>query len=99
MIKLGKIRKELEEYDYCEIIYDLSDNGCKRYNQQYQYVYQLLMRPDDYIIPYICYEVIYDWDDFGAGDGKDCICFYSSDKGYLESNPKAYSVYGKPEGE
>lgn len=95
MIKLGDIRKDLEKYDYCEIIYNLSNTGCKRYEQEYKYVYQLLTLPDTYEIPYNCYEIIYDWDDYGFGDGKDSICFYTDNKGYLESNDKAYLIYGK----
>ena len=98
-MNLGSIRANLEDYDYCKIIYNLSNDGCKRFEQDYEYVYQLLELPDDYEIPYKCYEVIYDWDDFGVGDGTDCVCFYSSDKGYLNTNSKAYLVYGKPEEE
>lgn len=94
-MKLGNVRKDLENYDYCEVIYNLSNNGCKRYEQEYEYVFQLLDYPNDYEIPYKSYEVIYDWDDFGFGDGKDVVCFYSSEKGYLELNDKAKKAYSK----
>ena len=82
MIKLGKIRGDLEKYDYCEIIYNLSDTGCQRNNLKFSYIYQLLMESDDYVIPYNCYEVIYDWDDYGFGDGADVVCFYSDTTGF-----------------
>ncbi len=96
-MKLKDIRSELENFDYCEIIYNLSSSGCTRYEQEYEYVYQLLNYPDDYEIPYKCYEVLYDWDDFGYGDGHDAVCFYSEEKGYLQQNPRANRVYGKKE--
>ena len=90
MIKLGSIRKELENYDYCGIIYNLSSKGCQRFNLKYDYIYQLLMEPDDYEI----YEVIYDWDDYGFGDGSDVICFYEDNEGFLAKNEKARIAYG-----
>lgn len=92
---LKDIRKELKGLEYCEIIFNLDETGCKRYEQDYEYVYQLLELPDDYEIPYKCYEVLYDWDDFGAGDGADVVCFYKNKKGYLAKNPKAKEVYGE----
>lgn len=99
MIKLGSVREDLEKFDYCEIIYNLSTDGCERNKEDYKYVYQLLEFPDDYEIPYKCYEVIYDWDDYGYGDGTDSICFYDSDIGFLANNEKASIAYGEPEEE
>ena len=94
-MRLGDVRKDLENYDYCEIIFNLSTTGCRRWQQEYNYVYQLLQLPDDYEIPYKCYEVIYDWDDYGEGDGKDAVCFYSSNKGLLETDRKMKEIYGE----
>ena len=51
------------------------------------------------MIPYNCYEVLYDWDDYGAGDGADVVCFYSDKVGYLAKNKKAREVYGQPDEE
>ncbi len=96
MIKLGKIRKELEPFDYCEIIYDLSPNGYRRFDQDYEFVYELLALPDDYELPYNCWEIVYDWDDFGYGDGSDAICFYTDTTGYLASDEKAMRAFGVP---
>lgn len=98
-MKLKNERKNFEGLEYCEIIFNLTDKGCKRYEQDYEYVYQLLELPDDYEIPYECYEVIYDWDDFGVGDGKDAVCFYSKKPGFLEKNELAKEIYGEPEEE
>lgn len=95
MIKLGDIRKDLEKFDYCEIIYNLSTEGCERNKEHYKYVYELLMHEDDYEIPYSCYEVIYDWDDYGYGDGIDSICFYDDSIGFLAKNDKARMAYGE----
>lgn len=95
-MKLGNVRKDLENYDYCEVIYNLTEHGCARYYEDYEYVYQLLEYPDDYEIPYKCYEVLYDWDDFGYGDGADVVCFYDNDNvGFLAKNNKARKAYGK----
>lgn len=100
MINLGDVRKDLEKYAYCEIIYNLTETGCERYNQSYRYVYELLQQHSDkYRIPYNCYEVLYDWDDFGVGDGSDVVCFYKDDEGYLAKNPKAKEIYGQPDEE
>lgn len=93
MIVLKDIRKDLEEFKNFEIIFNLSETGCKRFEQEYNTVEDLLSFPDNYKIPYECYEVIYDWDDFGIGDGKDAICFYSKWPGFLERNKKAAYAY------
>ena len=95
MIRLGDVRKDLEKYDYCEIIYNLDRPDYNRFEQDYVYVFQLLEYPDDYEIPYSCYEIIYDWDDYGYGDGMDVICFYDNDTGFLAKDEKARKAYGK----
>ena len=33
-MNLGSIRANLEDYDYCKIIYNLSNDGCKRFEQE-----------------------------------------------------------------
>ena len=99
MLRLGDIRLDLEKYDYCEIIYNLSIKGCERNLESYKYVYELLDYCDDYKIPYNCYEVVYDWDDYGAGDGADCVCFYKEKEGFLSKNKKFMKSYGKPDEE
>ena len=96
MMRLGNIRADLEQFDYCELIFNLSSSGCDRGNLGCKYVYELLQREDDYEIPYNCYEIVYDWDDFIDVDGVDCVCFYDDDKGFLENNKKFFEVYGKP---
>ena len=99
MIKLGRVREDLEKFDYCEVIYNLSTSGCERNREDYEYIYQLLMKDDSYEIPYSCYEVVYDWDDYGYGDGADVVCFYSDNIGFLAKNEKARDAYGKLEKE
>lgn len=93
MIVLKDIRKDLENFKDFEIIFNLSETGCKRFEQEYKTVEELLSLSDDYEIPYKCYEIIYDWDDFGEGDGRDAICFYSEWPGFLERNEKAAYAY------
>jgi hypothetical protein len=96
MIRLGDIRKDLENYDYCEVIFNLSEQGCEREKLGCKWVYELLQRDDDYMIPYNCYEVVYDWDDLGCGDGTDSVCFYSDKVGFLAKNEDYFKTYGKP---
>lgn len=93
MIVLKNIREDLENHKNAEIIFNLSNKGCKRFEQEYTTVEELLKYPDSYEIPYMCYEVIYDWDDFGSGDGRDAICFYSQKPSFLETNKKAAYAY------
>ena len=93
MIVLKDIRKDLEKFKDFEIIFNLSEKGCKRFEQEYEKVEDLLKFPDEYEIPYECYEVVYDWDDFGVGDGRDAICFYSQYPGFLSRNEKAAYAY------
>ena len=99
MIRLGDVRQDLEKYDYCEITYNVDRPDYSRYEQDYEYVFQLLEYPDEYEIPYNCYEILYDWDDYGYGDGKDVVCFYEDCKGLLAKDIKARKVYGEPEEE
>ena len=99
MIKLRDVREELEKLAYCEIIYNLDRPNYTRYEQDYEYVYELLQYPDDYEIPYGCYEVLYDWDDYGAGDGADVVCFYDDEVGFLAKDERARMAYGQPDEE
>ena len=93
MIKLGDIREDIKSFKDFEIIFDLSETGCKRFEQEYTTIEELLNLPDDYEIPYECYEIVRDWDDYGLSDGKDAICFYTHRPGFLETHERAAYVY------
>ena len=84
---LGDIREDLNKYKDFQIIYNITTSGSSYYNHKYTTVDELLKFPDNYELPYECYEVVYDWDDWGYGDGVDSICFYDNSPGFFQSHP------------
>ena len=95
MILLKDIREDLEKYKDFQIVYNLTSSGASYYDHSYNSIEELLKYPDSYELPYECYEVIYDWDDWGYGDGKDSICFYYHSPGFFERNKRLYKGYSK----
>ncbi len=86
---VSKIRKELEPYSKLKVILNLRDSIW----EHTEYTVEDILSKDE--IPFECYEIIYDWDEFGAGDGHDVVCFYSKKPGYLETHPRAAYAYSK----
>ena len=84
---LKDIRKDLEQYKNYQIIYNITTSGSSYFEHEYNTVEELLKYPDYLILPYECYEVVKDWDDWGYGDGRDSICFYTKAPGFFESHP------------
>lgn len=84
------LRKELEAYKHWKVILNLTENSWEHTDDT---VESFLEGKDK--IPYECYEKIYDWDEYGSGDGHNVICFYSKSPGLLERNEKARKAYGK----
>lgn len=85
-----EISKELDAYKYWKVILNLTETSWEHTDDT---VESFLEGKDK--IPYECYEKIYDWDEYGSGDGHDVICFYSKSPGLLERNEKARKAYGE----
>ncbi len=86
-MKVDKIRKELEPYSKLKVILNLRGPIWEHTN----YIVEDFLAKDE--IPFECYEILYDWDEYGAGDGHDVVCFYSEKPGYLETHPSAAYAY------
>ena len=87
------IKKELEPYKDWEVILNLTKNG--DWEHTYDTVNTFLNKYNDSEeFPFETFDVVYDWDEYGSGDGHNVICFYSNGPGLMESYPLFKRAYG-----
>ena len=90
-MRVSILRKELDDFKHWKVILNLSLKGWEHTD----YTVEEFLSKYEENIPYECYEKIYDWDEFGAGDGHNVICFYSEGPGFLTSDPRAARAYSE----
>ena len=86
-----EVRKQLEPYSELPVIWDLDESNWKH---TYLKVKDFLTN-DEFIFHPKCWEVLYDWDERGAGDGHDTMCFYTTEIGYLHRDYRAARAYNQ----
>ena len=93
-MKLGSIRKDLEQYKDYRIYYNIKNY--KDFEKSDKYISDLLKLSDNYELPYECYEVLYDFGcDGWYDDGYNVVCFYTTGPGCLHSNWAYAKLYNK----
>lgn len=84
------VRQLLEPFSELPVIWDFDGVN---WRHTYLKVKDFLTN-DEFVFHPKCWEVLYDWDEKGYGDGHDTVCFYSEDEiGYLHRNYKAARAY------
>lgn len=92
---LKDVKDELKEYNNFRVIFNPKiKNNIIYPNYDFIYLHEMLDgKPDDYEIPYECYEILYGV--YNGWDEDNVICFYSKKPGLLHSNYKLAKLYNE----
>ena len=84
------VRKYLEPYEEFPVIWNFDGIHWRPTNLKVKD----FLTNDEFVFHPKCWEVFYDWDEIGNGDGHNVVCFYKEDEiGYLHRSSVAAKCY------
>lgn len=85
------LKEELRLYTNWKVILNLTEDGTWEHTE---YTVEEFLKGKEEI-PFECYDVLYDWDELGNGDGHNVVCFYTKRPSLMESSVKFKKAYSR----
>ena len=83
------VREHLEPFRELPVIWDFDGVNWRHTNLKVKD----FITNDNFTFHPKCWEVLYDWDELGCGDGHDTVCFYHERPGFLHTDFRAAKCY------